>query len=340
MKFIHTADTHIGFEFTRKTKGDHQGRLRVAKAVLDNFVSIVETANEMEVDVFIHSGDLFNKFYIPQYVLHELIRPFLQLSGRDIPLLIIAGNHEKAAFPYDLFHGMKKVYVFDEPKSILLTMKGLSICFAGFPFIRNESSRTFLHAVKATEYESLRADFNILITHQAFDQATVGPADFVFRQGRPDTAPRYTVPTDFSYIAAGHIHRHQVLPHPLTPGCNFVYPGSSQRISFAERDEEKGFIVGEILNDRIETSFIRLPVFNMEIMDIEISGLDGRACEETIRSHFWRFYENLVIRFNLTGIGETRHLPEIDFQKLRAEMPPVLDCQFAVKTGPRRVIFF
>ncbi len=71
----------------------------------------------------------------------------------------------------------------------------------------------------------------------SFDQASVGPNDFVFRSGRQDTVSRATTPLDFDYIAAGHIHRYQVLDHPLKPGI--VYPGSTQRISFAEMYEYK-----------------------------------------------------------------------------------------------------
>jgi len=140
-----------------------------------------------------------------------------------------------------------------------------------------------LKALEETEYGGLRSDFNILVTHQAFDQEIVGPVDFTFREGRSDTVSRRTVPVDFEYIAAGHIHRYQVLSHPLKPELKFAYPGSTQRISFAEKDEDKGFIVGEVLNDRIETRFLPLPVYDMEIVQIEAVGLFQKECEDTIR---------------------------------------------------------
>ena len=118
-------------------------------------------------------------------------------------------------------------------------------------------------ALGDTEYHPLRSDFNLLVTHQAFDQACVGPAGFVFSPGRQDTVSRKTIPLDFEYIAAGHIHRYQVLDHPLKPGIKFVYPGSTQRISFAEMDEDKGFVEAEVLNNRIETRFLPLPVYTL-----------------------------------------------------------------------------
>ncbi len=322
---------------TKILQFDPRGRQNRADSIFANFVAIVEYAIEMEADLFIHSGDLFNKYYIPREILDELIRPFTDLFRAGIPVLLIPGNHERSEFPFDLFHGAKNVFVFDRPKSLSLTLDGYSVGIAGFPFIREDSRRTFPKALEETEYGGLRSDFNILVTHQAFDQATVGPVDFTFREGRPDTVSRQSIPLDFDYIAAGHIHRYQVLSHPLRPGPNIVYPGSPQRISFAEMDEEKGFVEGEVLNHRIETRFIPLPVYDMEIVEIAAAGLSTTDLKEAIESQFWRFHEALVIRFNLTGGIRLSDYPDLDFQRLRAKMPPILECQFMIKAGKRWV---
>jgi exonuclease SbcD len=335
LKFIHTADTHLGFEITKIAQSDPVGRQNRADSIFENFVSIVEHAIEMGADLFIHSGDLFNKYYIPREVLDELVRPFTDLVRAGIPVLLIPGNHERSEFPFDLFHGAKNVFVFDRPKSLSLTLDGYSVGIAGFPFLREDSRRTFLKALEETEYEGLRSDFNILVTHQAFDQATVGPVDFTFREGRPDTVSRQTVPLDFEYIAAGHIHRYQILSHPLNPALPFVYPGSTQRISFAEMNEEKGFVEAEVLNNRIETRFMPLPVYDMEIVEIGAAGLSTTDLEEAIEAQFWRFDEDLVIRFNLTGGKRLSDYPDLDYQRLRAKMPPILECQFMMRAGKR-----
>jgi DNA repair exonuclease SbcCD nuclease subunit len=338
LKFIHTADTHLGFEITKIAQSDPLGRQNRADAIFGNFVAIVAHAIEEGADLFIHSGDLFNKYYIPREVLDALIRPFMDLVKAGIPVLLIPGNHERSQFPFDLFHGAKNVFVFDRPKSLSLTLDGYSVGIAGFPFIRKDSRRTFLRALKETEYEGLRSDFNILVTHQAFDQATVGPIDFTFREGRPDTVSRKNIPLDFEYIAAGHIHRYQILTHPLKPELKFVYPGSTQRISFAEMNEEKGFVMGEVLNNRFETRFMPLPAYDMEIVQVEAVGLGTKDLEEAIEAQFWRFDQDLVIRFNLTGGKRLSDYPDLDYQRLRAKMPPILECQFMMRAGKRWVI--
>ena len=335
MKFVHTADTHLGFEVIKTAPSDGAGRKRRAQSVFNNFVAVLENASSVEADLFIHSGDLFNKYYIPRQELEGLLSPFSALAQKGVPVVIIPGNHERSEFPFDLFHGLPGVHVLDRPKSLLLTCNGFSVGVAGFPFIRENSRRTFLKALGETEYADLRADFNILVTHQAFDEALVGPVGYRFKAGRADTVLRETVPLDFEYIAAGHIHRYQILPHPLRPSLSFVYPGSTQRMSFAEVGEEKGFVEGGVVNDRIETRFVPLPAWDMEIVEIEAAGRSSNEVEKEIRDQFWRFSRDLVIRFNLVGGAGASDYPEIDFLRLRAEMPDVLECQFAIKAKRR-----
>jgi exonuclease SbcD len=338
LKFVHTADTHLGFEVTKISQCHPQGRVWRADAIFNNFLTVVQYALEHEVDLFIHSGDLFNKYYIPRKNLDSLARPLFDLARAGVPVLVIPGNHERSEFPFDLFHGSPGIFVFDRPKSLSLLLDGYTVGIAGFPFIRNDSKRTFLKALMETEYRGLRSDFNLLVTHQAFDTATVGPVGFVFRPGRSDTVSRHTIPLDFEYIAAGHIHRYQILTHPLKPSLPFVYPGSIQRMSFTERYEEKGFVEGELIKDRIETRFLPLPTHDMEMVEIDTAGRTGAECENDIRNQFWRLRDDLVIRFNLTGGTKKGDYPEIDFDRIRADMPEAVECQFAIKAGTKWIL--
>lgn len=337
MKFVHTADSHLGFEITATAQGDPEGRSRRAESILRNFRTVVQHAVEIEADVFVHSGDLFNKHYIPREAMEGLVGPILELGKMGVAVLIIPGNHERAEFPFDLFHGARNVFVFDRPKSLVLRLEGYAVGFAGFPFIRDNSRRTFSRALEETEYSGLRPDINFLVTHQAFDEATVGPGHFTFKAGRPDTVSRETIPLDFDYVAAGHIHLYQILSHPLKPEMRIVYPGAIQRMSFAEMDEEKGFVVGEVEEGRIGTSFVPLPACSMEIVEIHAAGLTASECERAITDQAWRFGVDLVIRFNLTGGEKASDYPDVNFEALRARMPKALQCQFAIRAGKRWV---
>ena len=66
MKFVHTADTHLGFEITKRIQCHPRGRKRRADSIFHNFLTVVEHALNIKADLFIHSGDLFNKYYIQE----------------------------------------------------------------------------------------------------------------------------------------------------------------------------------------------------------------------------------------------------------------------------------
>jgi hypothetical protein len=77
----------------------------------------------------------------------------------------------------------------------------------------------------------------------------------------------------------------------------------------------------------------------MEIVEIKAAGEHtSDEFKEALRSQFWRFDDDLVVRFNLTGGDKIKDYPNLDFQQLRAEMPPILECQFAIKAGPKWVM--
>jgi len=58
------------------------------------------------------------------------------------------------------------------------------------------------------------------------------------------------VPSDFAAVLAGHIHRRQTLTRDLRGralGAPVIYPGSIERTSFAERNEDKGYVIADFI---------------------------------------------------------------------------------------------
>jgi DNA repair exonuclease SbcCD nuclease subunit len=96
LKFVHTADTHLGFEYTRTAQGDPKGRVNRAEAVFRNFLEVIRHAVEIQADLFIHSGDLFNKAYISRETLDRLTLPFAELKKEGIRVLLVPGNPERS----------------------------------------------------------------------------------------------------------------------------------------------------------------------------------------------------------------------------------------------------
>ena len=107
-----------------------------------------------------------------------------------------------------------------------------------------------------------------------------GPADFTFRGG-DDVIPGCDVPAGVAAVLAGHIHRSQRLTHDLRGrplAAPVLYPGSIERTSFAEKDEEKGYLVVEVAagangGTLVGSRFCGLPA--RPLVRIEIDGPDG-----------------------------------------------------------------
>ncbi len=94
IKFIHTADTHLG-----------NVQYKIFERFRDfnrSFKSILDKALQLEVDFIIHAGDFFNSNKINPETLSAI---YLMISafnnechaqiGRIIPIIVIEGNHDK-----------------------------------------------------------------------------------------------------------------------------------------------------------------------------------------------------------------------------------------------------
>ena len=81
--------------------------------------------------------------------------------------------------------------------------------------------------------------------------------------------PRESIPEGFDYVAAGHIHQHQVLRAVAPGGPPIVYPGSLDRVNFAEIDEPKGYIIAGSNGAALSPRFVEHDVRPMAVLPID-----------------------------------------------------------------------
>ena len=87
MKFLHTADWHVG----KTLKG--RNRLDEQRAVLGE---IIEIAEREQVDAVLVAGDLYDGA-APSAAAQQLVnRALLKLASSGIEVVVIAGNHDHA----------------------------------------------------------------------------------------------------------------------------------------------------------------------------------------------------------------------------------------------------
>jgi exonuclease SbcD len=280
LRILLVADTHLGFDLPARPRSQ---TLRRGRDFFTRFREALAPARRGEVDLVVHGGDLLFRSRVPVSLVMESLEPLLDVADRGVPVVVVPGNHERSALPYPLLAVHDHLHVLNRPRTVRLRLAGLDVAVSGFPCERDDIRNRFPELLAATRWQA-PADIRLLCLHQTVEGATVGPSDFVFRGG-PDVLPAALLPGGFAAVLAGHIHRHQVLTRDLarrTLAAPVIYPGSTERTSFAERAEPKGFVVLDVepTNDggRLAgLAFHELQARPMAVVEIRVTGLGPEA---------------------------------------------------------------
>ena len=260
MKLINLSDLHIGKRVNEFSMINDQ------KYILEQILNII--ANE-EINAVIVSGDVYDKS-IPAVEAVTVFDDFLtELAAKDIPTLIISGNHdspERIAFGAGLMapSGVHLSPVYNgRVEPVTLSDAYGEVRFYLLPFIKPANVRRFYpDAVIESYTDALRCAVehmniepstrNVLVTHQFVtggvrsesEDITVGGTDNV------DAA----VFDGFDYVALGHLHGAQSIVRET-----LRYSGTPLKYSFSEKDQEKSITVVE-MGEKGSVSISTLPL--------------------------------------------------------------------------------
>ena len=320
-RILHTADSHIGADLPVRANGRYRRR---GSDFVDSFKKVVARAYEFDVDLVIHAGDLFDRSQPGDGAIAAATEPLWQLARAGIQVIIVPGNHERSALPGALLLSHPNIHILRAPRTVVISRRSLRVAVAGFPCLRRTEAQRFADAVRETGWISAAADVTVLAVHQTFEDARCGPANFRFRAGE-DVVPRSDIPAGFDYIAAGHIHRHQVLNVPAEPGPPLVYAGSPDRIAFAEIGEPKGAVLVEFSARRAQARFLEHGVRSMHVLPFDVSGLSGADVTARLHAAVSSLPAEAVVQVRLSGQATRRALAGLKLtQGLRAARPDVL----------------
>jgi DNA repair exonuclease SbcCD nuclease subunit len=323
------ADTHLGFDLPVSPRIN---RRRRGHDFLANFATALQPALSGEVDLVVHGGDVFNRSRPPSSVVWQAFEPLKRVADRGVPVYVVPGNHERGRLPHMRFAQHPHIHVFDEPRTFVADIRGVRVALAGFPSERDTVRTRFAGLVADTRHSSVSADVRLLCLHQCVEGATVGPADYMFTTA-PDVIRVSDIPLGFSAVLSGHIHRHQVLttdlggrrlPFPV------LYPGSIERTSIAEADEEKGFMKVELTRRAdgvsVDWRFHQLPARPLVRHDLQLDdGLGANDVESAIRLLVANSPADAVISVRVTGTitEQVSHVLSADF--LRTLTPSTMN---------------
>lgn len=257
LRFLHTADLHIGLKYSSGIKEEtrkllFENQLKVLKNIVD--ISI-----ERKADVLLIAGDLFDSSSVSK----ELgDRVFKILGECSIPVLIACGNHdpkvqgsiyEKCEIPENIYIFKEEVekYSFDD-----FDVYGMS-------FI--SSHKTDNSFVNFMAEDSSR--INILLTHgETVKESFYNPVDVSSLSEK-----------GIDYLALGHIHKEDGVKK--YKNMYYAYSGSPQNLSFKET-EKASVIYGEI--DKERGFFEKISVFENEFKNIMVDITDSRSNDDII----------------------------------------------------------
>ncbi len=230
MRILHTSDIHL------TTKGNpHFGER------WDSLEKIVKLSKELDIDVVVISGDLFDNSRAAD-VLRGEIREIFEASESKI--IILPGNHDREAFSSGNFYGSNVVVLND---SSPVEVGGIS--FWGIPFFEASPAKV---AVKIGELKGKvnHPEKSLLVIHGELLDIS-GGWDVYGDEGRGQYFPfklsyfrgEKREGVGWKYILAGHFHSNFILK-TVSGNRNgevsyFVYPGSPVSVTEKETGRRK-----------------------------------------------------------------------------------------------------
>ena len=337
LRILLLADTHLGFDLPAKPRIE---RARRGEDFFEAFEHALAPATRGEVDVVVHGGDLFYRSRIPAWLAQRVFSRLAALADGGVDVFWVPGNHERSGIPRRLLLSHPRIHVFDRPRTFLVERGGLRVALAGIPHaprIRGEATAL----IAATGHAAVGADARLLCLHQAVEGATVGPGDFTFRTGA-DVLRCADLPAGFATVLSGHIHRAQVLRRDLAGrrlAAPVLYPGSTERTSFAERQEAKGFVMVELERgadaEGVTTRWRFRPLPVRPMADLELDAAGGAAeLAARLRGALAALDPRSVVRVRLRGEPAPEALPALRAAAVRAAAPPTMHVSVAWRALP------
>ena len=342
IRILLLADTHLGFDLPLNPRIN---RRRRGHDFLANYAAALQPALDGEVDLVVHGGDVFNRSRPDSSVVWQAFEPLTRVADKGVPVYVVPGNHERGRIPHLRFAHHPGIHVFDRPRTFVAELKGVRVAMAGFPSERDDVRTRFADLISETEYSSVDADVRVLCLHQCVEGATVGPANYTFTTAA-DVIRGADLPRGFAAVLSGHIHRHQVLTRDLRGSAlpvPVLYPGSIERTSIAEADEDKGFMMVELSSDdsavKLDWRFHKLPARPLVRHDLHLDGLEAPQVESAIRSLVASAPVDAVLSIRVSGSISDEVGRVLSARFLRSVAPETmnLDLRLDVDAGaPRR----
>jgi DNA repair protein SbcD/Mre11 len=253
VKILHTSDWHAG----RRIRG--RDRSEEHREVLAELIGL---ADEHAVDLTLVAGDLFDTASPSPSAEQIVWRALLDLS-EVAPVVVVAGNHDNPARLDAVAPLLERagVTVVGAPRSPqdggLIQIDDLGVKVALLPFVSQRSivkaedimgsdpdehagayEERLRRVIDLLTHDMTTETVNLLVSHLTVHGALQGGGErtaHIFGYA----IPAGLFPGHLSYVALGHLHRQQKMPHSSA----VWYSGSPLQLDFGEVADQKGALL-------------------------------------------------------------------------------------------------
>ncbi|HEY0935001.1 MAG TPA: exonuclease SbcCD subunit D [Trebonia sp.] len=252
MKFLHTADWHVGKTLKGRDRFDEQ------RAVLSEVAALAESH---QVDAVLVAGDVYDLSAPSAQAQQLVVQTLLRMRRTGAEVIVIAGNHDHGPTfeAYRPLMGVAGITVVGTVKSPdrggIMRFKarsdGADTQVAVLPFLSQRWAVRAAEIVANTPSENVRAydeqvrqvvasltagfggdTVNLVMSHLTCVGGVVGGGERSAQSIFEYSVPASIFPVSAHYVALGHLHRRQELPAPAP----VHYSGAPLAVDFGEQD--------------------------------------------------------------------------------------------------------
>ncbi len=253
MKLIHCGDIHLDSKMESNLDSEKAKQRR--EELLCTFERLVEYAAAHSVRAILIAGDMFDKTHIRKSAKTRVMDAVLSNPGIDF--LYLKGNHDKTDFLAGIEELPENLKLFSEDEWI---------------------SYEYEDGVVVTGREISKDNAKHISTNLILDQSKV---NIVMLHGQesnyegPDKTEIINLTEyknkNIDYLALGHIHKYK--HERLDDRGEYAYSGCLEGRGFDECGE-KGFVLLDIEDRKVESTFIPFAFRTLHEVDVEIGSED------------------------------------------------------------------
>lgn len=324
IRILFISDTHLGFDLPFRPRVE---RRRRGPDFFRNFERSLELARKGGVDLVIHGGDVLYRSRVRPQLVQMAFAPLKEVADAGVPVYVVPGNHERSHIPSALLAQHPGIHIYDRPRTYVFQKDDVRLALAGFPYAHDIRAR-FKDLVRETGLGNVDRSAALLLMHHCVEGARVGPANFRFGTAS-DVVRAQDIPNDIEAVLSGHIHRAQALTHDLAGrplAAPVLYPGSTERTSFAEAGERKGYLTLAIEDRRLKGwRFHELPARPMARLELGTHELSHPDFRGWLRDKLRQFPTDGIVHLRLIATPPRASASVLSAGALRALAPPSMN---------------